>query len=151
MHIAFKVPGLNASLRNGCRQDYIIESLKIKSVAGLRFARETSLRLPDYHQAGIGPPACFRILNRYFTTMETNFKVRAFGSALAVCNATGAACNFAPGNPVFCLFALVGLFSKFRSNFNSMIPPHWIEFVYVFRFHIRATIGSSKRKANDET
>ncbi len=47
--------------------------------------------------------------------------------------------------------ALVGLFSKLRSNFNSMIPPHWIEIVYVFRFELRAKIGPNKRTVNDET
>ena len=55
------------------------------------------------------------------------------------------------GNPTFCPSALVGLFSKLRSNFYSMIPPHWIEIVHAFRFERRAQMGPNKRSVNDET
>ena len=64
------------------------------------------------------------------------------------CLQLGACCL---GDPMFRPCALVGLFSKLRSNFNSMIPPHWIEIVHVFRFERRAQIGPNKRSVNDET
>ena len=83
--------------------------------------------------------------------MQMDFKVRAFGSAPALHNATGAACQYAPENHMFRPFALVGCFLKFRSNFNQMIMHHLIEVEYVFRFQFRAQSGHNKRKENDET
>ncbi len=132
----FQGAGAECGLPDRMAAGLLSGSFTIGSVAGLRPAREPSLKLPDEIPAEIGSPAripflvrsCTRRSSRRVPSAQRLLLRKSYVSSLCACR----------------------LVLKLRSKFNSMIPPHWIEFVYVLRFKLRAKIGSNKRRVNDE-
>ena len=133
----FQGAGPECGLPDRTAAELLSGSFTISSVAGLRPAREPSGRLPDEIPAEIGPPARFLILVRSCTRRSS----RCVPSARRLQSRKSYVLSLCA-----CRFIL-----NFRSNFNSMIQPHWIEIVYVLRFKLRAQMGPNKRKVNDET